>query len=547
MRRVLAVTLLVTLLSVPSVAAGLAATDTGVPRGSPPADSAPVKPSIEAVYPNPVTENDAGEFVVLSVPPGANLSGYTLADDHASVPLPNVSGGRVTLSTNVSATQAVLDRQVLPLPDSLALANSGEQLALRRNGSLVDVVSYSDAPEGDLLVTDDNRTDWRPLGATNRPAVAAGPGTARTFVLPDGAQAVTQALSAADDRILLAGYTITSRRVADTLLAAARQGVRVEVLIEGSPVGGMTRRQARLLDRLQGGGVEVTVLGGDRARYAFHHAKYAVVDDRALVTTENWKPAGVGGHASRGWGAIVDHRPISEALADTFHADVTALDARPWSEVRAGKSFSAARNPPANDSYPGRFSPEVAHVERARLLVAPDNAEAALVSVLGNATRSVDVQQVSLGGPNHPLVCATLDAARRGVEVRILLSSAWYVREDNRRMVDWLTERARRSNLPLKARLTDPRGRFEKVHTKGVVVDGEQAIVGSLNWNNNSLRNNREVVLILDDETATNYYEGVFEADWTGGVWSVTGGLVVTLALAVAVAAVRARRIEFDG
>lgn len=548
MRRVIALTVLLTVLaaSFPVPGAGIAggagdnetvASDTDRPE-----------PAIEAVYPNPVTKNDAGEFVVISVPPGVNLTAYTLADEETTVPLPNVTGrGRVTLSTNASAARAVLGRQVHPLPDSLALANSGERVTLRRDGHTVDALAYDDAPEGEVLVRENGRSKWRPLGSTDRPVVTAKGGNARAFVLPDGSQTVTRFLSAADDRILLAGYTITSRAVADALVSAAGRNVRVRVLVDEAPVGGMTRRQARLLDRLQGAGVEVSVLGGGRARFAFHHAKYAVIDERALVTTENWKPSGLGGHSSRGWGVIANHRTISEGLAETFHADLTAIDARPWPEVRAGQSFSPAREPPANGSFGSQFSPEVTRVESARLLVAPDNAEGELVSVLRNATRSVDVQQVSLGGRHHPLVCATLDAARRGVAVRVLLSSAWYVREDNQRLVDWLNERARERNLPLEARLVDPRGRFEKVHTKGVVVDGDQVVVGSLNWNNNSLRNNREVVLLLGGEEVAGYYGRVFEADWKGGVWSITAGLLGILSLALAGGAARARHIEFDG
>jgi hypothetical protein len=58
--------------------------------------------------------------------------------------------------------------------------------------------------------------------------------------------------------------------------------VTVRVLVEGGPVGGVSRRSAGLLDRFTEAGVEVRVVSGPHARYQFHHAKYAVVGDRAL-------------------------------------------------------------------------------------------------------------------------------------------------------------------------------------------------------------------------------------------------------------------------
>jgi phosphatidylserine/phosphatidylglycerophosphate/cardiolipin synthase-like enzyme len=165
-------------------------------------------------------------------------------------------------------------------------------------------------------------------------------------------------------------------------------------------------------------------------------------------------------------------------------------------------------------SYPRQFDPENVSVDRTRLLVAPDNAERTLLGIIDNASESVAVEQVAIGGRHSPFLQATLDAARRGVDVRVLLSSAWYTREDNRRLVDWLNERANKESLPLTARLAEPSGQFEKIHTKGVVVDGETVVLGSMNWNNNSARDNREVALVLEGDEAGTYFEQVFQADW---------------------------------
>jgi phosphatidylserine/phosphatidylglycerophosphate/cardiolipin synthase-like enzyme len=498
---------------------------------------------IHAVYPNPVADGDRGEFVALSAPPETSLGTYTLGDDDATVQLPNRTvSGRVVLSTAPNATEGLVEGPVYGLSDDLQLANGGETLTLRRNGTVVDRLNYTAAPEGERRLRNAT-TRWQPLGATDRPVVTGDTGTVRVFTLPDAPDVATGTLADADRRILFAGYTLTDDAVAEQLLAAAGRNVSVRVLVDGDPVGGLARRQAVILDRLAAAGIEVRVLGGQRARYDFHHAKYAVVDDSVLVATENWKHAGLGGNGSRGWG-VVTHQPrVVSGLADTFRADAGWRDARPWTEYRASKTFDSA--PAANATYPTQFKPRTVTVEQTHLLVAPDNAEAGILARLGNATDTIAVEQVSLGGRTQPFVQATLAAAHRGVEVRVLLSSAWYVEAENRKLVSWLNDRADSENLPLDAKLAKPRDKFEKIHAKGVVIDGDQVILGSLNWNNNSARDNREVVLVLEGESVGAYYQRVFDADWPVPP-PLPAGLAVGVAVTTLLAVGIGTRLEFD-
>ncbi|MEF8782277.1 MAG: phospholipase D-like domain-containing protein [Haloarculaceae archaeon] len=527
MRRLLVLALLASTLTVAGSASGGVATS-----------------AIEAAYPNPVADGDAGEFVVLSVPPGTDLAALELGDGESRVRLPNTTaGGQVTLSTDPGVTRELLDRQVYRLPDRIQLANGGERIRLYHRGRVVDTLGYRAAPEGELRFRGGERR-WRPLGATDREVVTAGAGRVRAFVLPDAPHVAIEHIRTADDRVLLAGYTLTSGRVADALVARARANVSVRVLVDGNPVGGMTTRQAAVLDRLDRAGVDVRLLGGDRARYRFHHAKYAVADDRALVTTENWKPAGVGGRGSRGWGVVTNQSTVVGGFVATFRADAGWHDARPWDGMRDSREF--AESEPANGTYPSRIAPERVAVERTRLLVAPDNAEGEIVRAIERANESLAVEQVSLGDRRQPFVRATLDAARRGVRVRVLLSGAWYVRGENERIAAWLNDRADAEGLPLTARIADPRGRFEKIHAKGIVVDGEQVLLGSLNWNNNSARRNRETVLVLDGAEVGAYYQRVFDADWRGGGWRLPVGFVAALVVVAAVALLGAREIRFE-
>lgn len=502
-------------------------------------------PSITAVYPNPTAYGDAGEYVALSVPDETDLGVYRLSDDCGGAELPNrTAGGRVVLTANRSTVTETVTGPVLEVSGFPALANDGETLVLTGPTGTVDTVEYSDAPEGDVLRPDADRR-WRPLGATDfEPAVGEG-GPVRAFALPDSPGVPLDVVADADRRILLAGYTFTSERVTEALIDARRRGVTVEVLVDGAPVGGLTNRSAAALDRLVGANVSVRVVGGEGARYEFHHPKYAVADDKAVVLTENWKPAGVGGASSRGWGVVVDSAAVVDGLVRTFRADAGWDAAVPWERFRQGEFFSPAA--PSGGRYPARIDPASVPVARTELLVAPDNAASRVRRLLANATESIRVVQVSIGGREDPLLQETIDAARRGVEVEILLSGAWYTREDNRRVADYLRGVADREGVPLSVRLADPGGRYEKIHAKGVVVDGDTVVVGSLNWNDNAYYDNREVAIVLYGEQAGAYFESVFERDWHGGITRVAVGLLAVVVLALTLAGAVARRIEFAG
>ena len=264
------------------------------------------------------------------------------------------------------------------------------------------------------------------------------------------------------------------------------------------------------------------------------------------MTTENWKPSGTGGQSSRGWGVITDQRAVVGGLVRTFEADSGWADAIPWREFDRP---SLVEEEQSSGSYPSNFPAESFRVEGAELLVAPDNAEGRLREVIADAEESIAIKQVRIGSEAFPLLREVIAAAERGVEVRILLAGAWYVEEENRRFVRQLEERASRDDLPIEVRVADPGGAFEKIHAKGMIVDGERTVVGSLNWNNNSLRANREVALLIESEGLAAYFGDVFDADWHGRAdrRELPAGVALAVLFAGTVAVLAASRLRFEG
>ena len=550
--RVAAVALLLAATSVACALPAAAAPVDGV--GSGPANgSAAPEPRIVELYPNPTTPENRGEYLVVALPERGN---WSLSDGYYDADLPANASGTVALSMAPNRTAAIRGESARPsrsaedgstdateirrLTDHFPLSASGDRIELRRNGSPVDVVAYDRAREGYRWRA--SWGEWRPRGYEPRSPRRTAGANVTPFVLPDSPGLPVEPLRDADDRLFVAGYTLTSERVADALVAAADRGVRVRVLLEGSPVGGFSARSARLLDRLTAAGVAVRILDGEVERFRFHHPKYAVADDRAVVLTENWKPSGTGGRSNRGWGVVAEPSAragatdgtVADDLAALFAADFAARDARSWRAFRADTEFHEGGR--ANGSYPARFdAPPEPTAADVTVLTAPGNAADRIVARIDAADERVLAVAPRVGGPDDRIVRALRRAAQRGVDVHLLLSDAWYDREANRNLSETLADE------PIAVDLAEPRGRFGKVHAKGLVVD-DAAVVGSLNWNPSAETNNREVLLAVESESVADFYARAYAADWRGGGVQLPVAFAAGFGVALAGAGAVARR-----
>lgn len=467
---------------------------------------------------------------------------YHLDDGEASVELHGP--GTVVVArdpANVTSRYRVVESE-------LRLANAGERVWLRHDNRTVHAVDYPQAEPGSRYHT--ATSAWRPVGLRPREPVALGPAETTAFVLPDAPGPPVETLRAAEERVLLAGYTFGSERVVTALRAAVERGVTVRVLLDGSPVGGVEDSQATTTAALVDAGVAVRHVDGEAARLRFHHPKYAVVDDRALVLTENWKPSGTGGASNRGWGVRLDSDTAARELAAVFRHDWRGRGTQPATPGggddagdtgdggdRTTTDWRGAES--ATDdtgrSFPARFAPTTTRANATFLLTSPGNAGTGVARVIDAADSRVAVLQPTV--ERGRLLAAARRAAARGVQVRLLLSSAWYVEEDNRALAEDLSAWADRANATLSVRLVDPGGAFQKLHAKGVVAD-DTAVVGSLNWNPTSVGENREVAVAIRDPVVADYYRRVFDADWTGPDDGFGGGRVPQLLLVAAVGAV---------
>ncbi|NMB75242.1 MAG: DUF1669 domain-containing protein [Myxococcales bacterium] len=141
------------------------------------------------------------------------------------------------------------------------------------------------------------------------------------------------------------------------------------------------------------------------------------------------------------------------------------------------------------------------------------NAPEVWLEMIGEAKKTLDIEQFYIasrkGEALEPILEAILQAARRGVRVRIVLDKGFtkkYIKPLDRL----------RAEKGIEARLLDVPALMGRgiQHAKFFVVDGEQVFLGSQNFDWRSLSHVREIGVRVKNGEVAGYFARVFETDW---------------------------------
>jgi cardiolipin synthase len=501
--------------------------------------------------PDPYQTGDPDEYLVLEGT--GSLEGFVVSDGEGGFRFPAGTriDGRLIIARNGPAfgrTYGFLpDLEVYDysqaVPDvirsgTFQMANGADELLLYRGTTLIQQVSWPadvHPREGQIHYLEEGAWDPRPLliGQSRLQPATFDDVAVTAFVAPDCSYEIfSSAVARAGQEILVNVYEFTDPAMAADLIRARERGVAVTVLLEGGPVGGISAEERAIAGALNRSGIPVlqmTTTDAAHARYRYDHAKYVVVDDEAvLVTTENFKPGGFpapGLMGNRGWGVYLEDPDLAAYFADLFSLDSRGGDIIPL-EGSAGET-EAPYAPP----YDAEFSAFRAEGARVTPVLAPDTSHLVL-EMLDEARTSIAIEQAYITNQTtfelDPYLATAINASRRGVAVRVLLDAAWFNTEgdaDNDEMVRIINRIAAAEGLPLEAQLADlEANNQEKVHTKGVVVDGHTVLVGSINWNANSPAFNREAGVIIEHPDIGEYFTRVFLDDWNAAAPGNEGG-----------------------
>lgn len=335
-------------------------------------------------------------------------------------------------------------------------------------------------------------TGYAPSSASEARLLVGG---AATF------EALLAEIAAARHHLHLAYYIFepdqTGTRVRDALVAKAREGLRVRLLLDAL---GSSRLRESFLRPLREAGVELAWFHPARLRWLWrprlnlrNHRKIVVVDGRVGFTgginitdeeNESVRPDAYHDLHLRLEGAIV--RWLQLAFLDDWHyaTGVALRDQQLWPEPPPGRLLAQAL--PAGPDSPWepihRVKVEAIHQADRRIwLVTPYfvPGEAARMALTSAALRGLDVRVVVPARSDSVLVSA---AARSYFDE--LLAAGVRVFEYQPRML----------------------------HTKALLVDGDTAIIGSANFDHRSFRLNFELSVLLHDEQVAAGLEAEMQA-----------------------------------
>jgi cardiolipin synthase A/B len=286
-------------------------------------------------------------------------------------------------------------------------------------------------------------------------------------------------------------------RFADALVRKASAGVDVRLLYDW--MGGFGKTSRRFWNRLRAGGVDVRCYNPPRfdrplGWLSRDHRKAIVVDGTIAFVTglcvgRMW--AGDPAHHVEPW------RDTGIEVRGPAVADVEAAFAEAW--AAAGDPLPDDRSralPPAAGAVPLRV---VATVPNTAGLFRVDQLVAAM------ARRSLWLTDAYYGG-TAPYVEALRAAARDGVDVRLLVPGASDIP-----LIRPFSRAGYRPLLEAGVRVFEWNGPM--IHAKTAVADGRWARVGSTNLNIASWLSNRELDVIVEDESFARQMEEMYLRD----------------------------------
>ncbi|MBN1860826.1 MAG: lamin tail domain-containing protein [Candidatus Thermoplasmatota archaeon] len=351
------------------------------------------------------------------------------------------------------------------------------------------------------------------------------------FVSPDNSyEVLVKELRNAHCSIDINMYEFTNPFLYAELIDTLNRNVSVRLFMEGSPIGGIDEREKYILTSLSSNGAHVRFIVSDQekhinARYRFNHAKYLIIDNETVIVEScNWAKTGVPKnptYGNREWGLVIRDRQIARRYLQVFEedwnplrVDSIALDSM---NMTSPEGFFLSYEIPTGSYTPVFFPKIISSSSRLAPVFSPDTSEQAILDVLDAATTTIYVQQLYIykdwGENPSPFVQHLVNKSQQGVLVQIILDYN-PGHEDTTALLNETKQFLEANGVKVKF-ISSDWSPFSTVHNKGVIIDNRTVLVSSINWNEQSVRKNREAGILLENQEAATYFAGVFLSDWS--------------------------------
>jgi phosphatidylserine/phosphatidylglycerophosphate/cardiolipin synthase-like enzyme len=146
----------------------------------------------------------------------------------------------------------------------------------------------------------------------------------------------------------------------------------------------------------------------------------------------------------------------------------------------------------------------------------PDTSEQVLLDAISAATRTIDVQQLYIyrdwGETISPLLQHLVNKSVEGVQVRVILDYN-VDHEETITILEETREYLETYGVEVKF-ISSDWSPFTTIHNKGMIIDNITVLISSINWNEQSIRKNREAGVLVQSQEIASYYASVFLSDW---------------------------------
>ena len=373
-----------------------------------------------------------------------------------------------------------------------------------------------------------------------------------------------KSLDSAQNKLLINIYEFTNETIADHIIARINAGVTVEILLETEPccnyrmadLGKAVLRKLYAAMKASGSKDHKIFLMGRKLvdpavsvkrRFHFNHAKYLIADDLLVhMSSENFTETGhpvPGLVGNRGWDVAIESPDLVEKMDGLFREDSDlsfkdVLLVEPYQNaLPAWVNYQAPGTPTPIEKTPDqrrnrKVKFATGAISQAELILSP-NSITGIETFIDGAQKTLNLQFMSLPSTwgrqstlrMNPIVEKALEAASRGVKVRVLLNdervfvdtgSDPSIPEGNEKTAALLERLSQCKKLDISSKIIDIASTgIRYIHNKGILADSDQVLVSSINGTENSVKNNRETALAITSADVNAYYTKVFDYDWS--------------------------------
>jgi phosphatidylserine/phosphatidylglycerophosphate/cardiolipin synthase-like enzyme len=267
----------------------------------------------------------------------------------------------------------------------------------------------------------------------------------------DGIENLLQGIRSARQSIEVTIYRLDILEIEMELIAAARRGVDVHVLISYTGRGNVHRLE-KLCKRLRKAGATISQTADDFLRY---HYKVMIVDRRLLyLLTFNFTFLDI--HHSRSFGVITDEQEMVDEAVALFEADA------------AQKSYLSDHD---------------------RLVISPHNSRRQLCDFIRQTQHQLLIYDEKV--QDEKVLRLLEERAQAGIEIKVIGRTGRPIRKVTVRPVQELY-----------------------LHAQAIIRDGTHAFVGSQSLRKKELDRRRELGIIFESQHLVRSLSTVFEMDW---------------------------------